>query len=104
MADSDNVWLYEPNVPLAIIASIIYGILFLAIAYLTFIKFRAWWFTVVVIGAAIEVAGYVFRTYSAKNQTELVTSFLSLTLFASHVPQTNVVLSSLHSFWHSPSS
>ena len=72
MAEDDTVWVYEPNVPLAIISSIVYGLLFIGITYLTFIKYRAWWFSVVVVGSAIEVAGYVLRVYSAKNQSELV--------------------------------
>lgn len=76
MVAEDSKWVYEPNVPLAIIGSIVYGVLFIAITHLTFIKYRAWWFTVVVIGSAIEVASYILRAYSAKNQSELVSASL----------------------------
>lgn len=72
MVADDSVWLYEPNVPLAIIGSVVYGVLFVAITYQTFIKYRSWWFTAVVVGSAVEVAGYILRAYSTKNQTELV--------------------------------
>ena len=64
--------MYTPSFPLAIIASILYGVAFCAIAYQTFVRFRAWYFTTVVVGAAIEVAGYAIRCYSIKNPTEIV--------------------------------
>lgn len=64
--------MYNPSFPLAVIGAVVYGIIFLAITYLTLIKYRAWYFTVVVVGAAIEVAAYVTRVYSVKNRSELV--------------------------------
>jgi ABC-type uncharacterized transport system permease subunit len=74
MAGSEEtvVWLFEPSFPLAVLASILYGLIFLALFYLTVIKYRAWYFTCVVVGAAIEVVGYAMRSYSAKFQTMLV--------------------------------
>lgn len=72
MADDKDVWMYNPSVALAILGAVVYGLIFIAITYLTFIRYRAWFFTVVVVGAAVEVAGYVLRAYSAKNRTILV--------------------------------
>lgn len=74
MAEDDVVWMYSPSLALAILGSVVYGILFIAITYLTFIKYRAWFFSVVVVGAAVEVAAYVLRAYSAKFQKELVST------------------------------
>jgi hypothetical protein len=73
MADApESVWMYTPSFALAVIASILYGIIFIEITYLTLIKHRAWYFLCVPIGAAIEVAGYALRCYSIKNPTEIV--------------------------------
>ncbi|KAG7294588.1 hypothetical protein NEMBOFW57_004664 [Staphylotrichum longicolle] len=72
MADDSNVvWVYNPSFALAVLGSVLYGIVFLWIFYLTVIKYRAWYFTCVVIGAAIEVAGYAIRCYSIKRPTEV---------------------------------
>ncbi|KAK4119037.1 RTA1-domain-containing protein [Parathielavia appendiculata] len=72
MADApSSVWMYSPSFAVAVLATILYGLVFLAIFYLTFIKYRAWFFTCVVIGAAIEVAGYALRCYSVKNPTDV---------------------------------
>lgn len=64
--------MYNPSFALAIIGTIIYGLIFITISYLTLIKYRAWYFIVVVIGAAVEVAAYSLRSYSTQNKTELV--------------------------------
>jgi hypothetical protein len=72
MAEDHDVWMYNPSFALAIIGAIVYGLLFIAMTYQTFFKYKAWYFTVVVIGAAVEVAGYILRSYSAKNRTILV--------------------------------
>ncbi|KAJ4227175.1 hypothetical protein NW759_004544 [Fusarium solani] len=71
MADKESIWMYNPSFALAIIGTIVYSIIFLVNSYLTLIKYRAWFFIVVVIGSAIEVAAYILRSYSAKNQSEL---------------------------------
>lgn len=68
----ESVWIYDPSFPLAIVGCIIYGLIFLIITYLTFIKYRAWYFSVVVVGGAVELLGYASRVYSTKHQTELV--------------------------------
>ncbi|KAL6352876.1 hypothetical protein LRP88_13349 [Fusarium phalaenopsidis] len=54
MADKESIWMYNPSFALAIIGTIVYSIIFLVISYLTLIKYRAWFFIVVVIGSAIE--------------------------------------------------
>lgn len=73
MADDDtSFWAYNPSFPLAVVGCVIYVILFIATTYFTWFKHRAWFFSTVVVGAAIEVAGYVCRVYSAKSQTVLV--------------------------------
>lgn len=70
--EETSVWQYNPSLALAILASILYGIVFLAIFYLTFIKYRSWYFTCVVVGAAVEVVGYGLRCYSVKRPSEVV--------------------------------
>lgn len=70
--DEESVWMYEPNFPLAVVGCIAYGLLLIAITYFTWFRFRAWYFSVVVIGTLVEVAGYVCRAYSVKHQTVIV--------------------------------
>ncbi|KAK5652746.1 hypothetical protein OQA88_9599 [Cercophora sp. LCS_1] len=68
MADEEiNVWMYNPSFALAVLATILYSFVFFGITYLTLVKHRAWFFTCVVIGAAMEVAGYALRCYSIKS-------------------------------------
>lgn len=69
---TQSIWMYSPSFALAVLASILYGVVFIWIFYLTVIKYRAWYFLCVVIGAAIEVAGYALRCYSIKNPTQIV--------------------------------
>ena len=81
MADDDAVvWMYTPSFALAVLASILYGIVFFCISYLTVIKYRAWYFTCVVVGAAVEVTGYAMRCYSVKNPTSVGPFAASLSL------------------------
>lgn len=70
MQDRESIWMYDPSFPLAVVGTVVYGIIFLAIAYLTLIKYRAWYFIVVVIGSAIEVAAYNLRIYSLTNTAD----------------------------------
>lgn len=70
--DDTSIWIYNPSFPLAVTGCVVYSLLFVAITYLTWIKHRAWFFSAVVVGAAVEVAGYICRVYSAKHQTVLV--------------------------------
>jgi hypothetical protein len=74
MADDDAhvVWMYTPSFALSVLASVLYGLLFLCIFYLTVLKYRAWYFTCVVVGAGVEVAGYALRCYSIKQPTLVV--------------------------------
>ncbi|KAF6523822.1 hypothetical protein HZS61_012321 [Fusarium oxysporum f. sp. conglutinans] len=79
MQDQESIWMYDPSFPLAVVGTVVYGIIFLAIAYLTLIKYRAWYFIVVVIGSAIEVAAYSLRIHSVQNQSEITPFVLTLT-------------------------
>ncbi|KAF5608738.1 RTM1 [Fusarium subglutinans] len=79
MQDQDSIWMYDPSFPLAVVGTVVYGIIFLAIVYLTLIKYRAWYFIVVVIGSAIEVAAYNIRIHSVQNQSEITPFVLTLT-------------------------
>ncbi|KAK3299541.1 RTA1 like protein-domain-containing protein [Chaetomium fimeti] len=72
MADEQSsIWPYDPSFPVTILATVLYGLVFLAIFYLTVIKYRAWFFTAVVVGAAVEVLGYALRCYSIKQPTQV---------------------------------
>lgn len=72
MAESDSIWMYNPSFALAILGTVAYGIIFIITSYQTLIKYRAWYFVVVPIGATVELVAYIFRTYSVKNQSALV--------------------------------
>lgn len=78
------MWMYKASLPLACVGAAVYGLIFLAITYLTTIKYRAWYFMPVVVGAAIEVVAYIMRAYSVKNDTELVRfcTFMRLSILA----------------------
>jgi hypothetical protein len=81
MADEPtSIWMYNPSFALAVLGSVLYGLVFIWIFYLTVIKHRAWFFTCVVIGAGIEVAGYGLRCYSIKKQADVVSRLLSILL------------------------
>lgn len=77
---ADEVWMYNASLPLACVGAVVYGIIFLGITYLTTMKYRAWYFLPVVIGAAIEVVAYIMRAYSIKNSTMIVSFSTSLSL------------------------
>ncbi|KAF4446530.1 hypothetical protein F53441_9835 [Fusarium austroafricanum] len=79
MANKESIWMYNPSFALAVLGAVVYGTIFLGIAYLTLIKYRAWYFIVVVVGAAVEVAAYSLRVYSVKNQSEITPFVLTLT-------------------------
>ncbi|KAF5962642.1 Rtm1p-like protein [Fusarium bulbicola] len=59
MQDQDSIWMYDPSFPLAVVGTVVYGIIFLAITYLTLIKYRAWYFIVVVIVRDRELTPFV---------------------------------------------
>ncbi|KAF4464614.1 RTM1 [Fusarium albosuccineum] len=79
MADQESIWMYSPSFALAVIGTIVYSLIFIVMSYLTLIKYRAWFFLVVVIGSAIEVGAYIIRTYSTKNQSEIGPFVMTLT-------------------------
>ncbi|KAF5023161.1 hypothetical protein F66182_4775 [Fusarium sp. NRRL 66182] len=79
MADQESIWMYDPSFALAVFGTVVYTIIFLIISYQTLIKYRAWFFIVVAVGAAIEVAAYNLRIYSAQNQSEITPFVLTLT-------------------------
>ncbi|KAH6637176.1 RTA1 like protein-domain-containing protein [Chaetomium tenue] len=66
-----SIWPYNPSFPVTVLATALYGIILLAIFYLTIIKYRAWFFTTVVVGTAVEVLGYALRCYSIKQPTQV---------------------------------
>ncbi|KAK4160048.1 RTA1 like protein-domain-containing protein [Cladorrhinum sp. PSN259] len=81
---SSSVWPYEPVFAPCIVFTAIYALLLLWISYLTFIRYRTFYFTVMPLGTSVEVLGYALRCYAVKNQTQLppyITS-LSLTVLA----------------------
>ncbi|CAG9943847.1 unnamed protein product [Clonostachys rosea f. rosea IK726] len=75
---ADEVWMYNASLPLACVGAVVYGIIFLGITYLTTMKYRAWYFLPVVIGAAIEVVAYIMRAYSIKNSTMIAPFVITL--------------------------
>ncbi|KAH7013520.1 RTA1 like protein-domain-containing protein [Ilyonectria destructans] len=80
MAESDSIWMYNPSFALAILGTVAYGIIFIITSYQTLIKYRAWYFVVVPIGATVELVAYIFRTYSVKNQSALTPFIITLSL------------------------
>ena len=73
MADEPiSIWPYDPSFALTVLATVLYGIVFFTIFYLTIIKYRAWFFTTIAVGAAVEVLGYALRCYSVKQPTQIV--------------------------------
>jgi hypothetical protein len=72
----DSIWPYSPSFPLAVLATLLFGLSCIALSYLTLIKHRAWFFICVVIGAAVETVGYALRAASAKQQSQLVRIFI----------------------------
>ncbi|RGP63484.1 hypothetical protein FLONG3_9871 [Fusarium longipes] len=79
MANQESIWMYSPSFPLAIVGTVVYGIIFLVLAYQTLIKYRAWFFIVVVVGSAVEVAAYNLRIHSVLNQSEITPFVMTLT-------------------------
>lgn len=77
-APPTSIWSYDPKLAPAIVFAVLYGLVFIYITYLTFFRYKAWYFTVVPIGAAIEVAAYVLRCYSGQNPSVLVPYILTL--------------------------
>jgi hypothetical protein len=72
MSEMQSIWSYDPNFPLAVTGTILYGLIAIVIGYQTIFLYRSWFFLTVVFGAVIEVVGYAMRAYSTQNQTEIV--------------------------------
>jgi hypothetical protein len=80
----ESIWLYNPSFPLAIVFAILYQIPTLIQLYLSFFyhggprsstggpKCRHRYFVCVLIGSAMEVAGYAIRAVSCKKQSDIV--------------------------------
>jgi hypothetical protein len=73
MANSEeSIWTYDPSFALAIVVAIIYFIPTVILAWQTFLKYHSWFFLCVLIGSALEVAGYSVRAVSADKQSDIV--------------------------------
>ncbi|KAK0118343.1 hypothetical protein ONS95_012633 [Cadophora gregata] len=70
-SNPNSIWLYDPSLPLAIVFTIIYTIPLAWQFYLTVVKYRACYFSVVIVGAAFEVGGYISRAVSVEKDEEI---------------------------------
>jgi hypothetical protein len=74
-----SVWFYNPSLALAVVATLLFVIPSLVLLYFTLWPqkrgSRHLYFICIVIGGALEVAGYVLRAISTKNQTSTVLCF-----------------------------
>ncbi|KAH9905044.1 putative RTA1 domain protein [Xylariomycetidae sp. FL2044] len=66
-----SVWLYEPVLAPAIVATVLFLVVFLYLTYLTAFKYRAWYLITITIGAALEVLGYALRSYSTQSHQNI---------------------------------
>ncbi|KAF4629230.1 hypothetical protein G7Y89_g8919 [Cudoniella acicularis] len=64
--ETNSIWVYNPNFALAIIFAVLYLIPMVVQGYQTVVKYKASYFVVVLVGAALEVAGYAARAVSIK--------------------------------------
>ncbi|TDZ67347.1 Protein RTM1 [Colletotrichum trifolii] len=74
MADTKeawSVWLFEPSLPAAVVATILYSVATAWITYLTCFKYRAWFFSCVPVGGLCQVTGYAMRSYSTQNHQNI---------------------------------
>lgn len=69
-----SVWLFNPSLPLAIVATVVYTIATAWISYLTCYRYKAWYFVCVPIGGLCQVTGYAMRAYSTQNHQDIVSS------------------------------
>ncbi|TEA17062.1 Protein RTM1 [Colletotrichum sidae] len=72
--DAWSVWLFEPSLPAAVVATILYSVATAWITYLTCFKYRAWFFSCVPVGGLCQVTGYAMRSYSTQNHQNIVGS------------------------------
>lgn len=68
----DSIWLYDPNLPLAIVATVLYAIPLLIQFWQSVFKYKSYYFIVVFLGALLEVGGYAVRTASIKDESSIV--------------------------------
>ena len=69
MADY-NYYHYQPSLPLAVIALVLFGLATIGIGYHT-IKHKSWYFSAFLIGGLCEVVGYIVRVIG-RNDTTLL--------------------------------
>lgn len=70
--EPESIWLYNPNLALSIVFSIIYLFPTVIQAYQSIYKHRSCYFTTVLFGAILEVAGYAVRAASCTQQWSIV--------------------------------
>jgi hypothetical protein len=71
-SDSSSIWLYNPNFPLAIVCAILYAIPTTIQFLQTIIMYKSYYFIVVLLGACLEVGGYIARAVSIKQPDTIV--------------------------------
>ena len=71
-SNPDSIWLYDPSLALAIVFTVIYTLPLVWQIYLTVFRYRACYFSVVIVGAAFEVGGYISRAVSIKQEEQIV--------------------------------
>jgi hypothetical protein len=69
---STSIFLYNPTFALSIVFAVLYLIPLSIQSWQTILKYKAWYFVVVVIGAVLEVAGYIVRGVAIKNISSIV--------------------------------
>ncbi|KAH6673652.1 RTA1 like protein-domain-containing protein [Halenospora varia] len=67
----DSIWLYNPNFPLAIVFAILYSFPMVIQFVQTILRYKSYYFSVVFVGAAFEVAGYIVRAVSIKQPAQV---------------------------------
>lgn len=66
-----SLWQFDPSLPTAIVATVVYAVATFWITYLTY-KYRAWYFVCVPIGGLCQVVGYAMRSYSTQKHQNIV--------------------------------
>jgi hypothetical protein len=75
---STSIFLYNPTFALSIVFAVLYLIPLSIQSWQTILKYKAWYFVVVVIGAVLEVAGYIVRGVAIKNISSIVCTAAAL--------------------------
>ena len=66
----DGPWLYDPNLPAAIIFLVLYGIT-AALHIFQMIRYKKWFCWPIVVGAVWETGGYALRIIGKDNRTSI---------------------------------